>query len=92
MNMDRIKDGEVLARTVEKFVNGARQDGFEAFAEYMVHKFHRTLQQTFMRMIVVFIQKVRADASFDGRNESTYNLCCDIAKVLDEGNHFLPYI
>lgn len=82
-----------LARTITDAVNGSFN--FNAFCEEMSLE-HRTLQQNFMRDIVVPWINYAASEDYkkyctDARNEATHELAKNLKEVLDHSNG-LPYI
>lgn len=52
---------------------------------------HPTLQQNFMRMVVMFIEKMADKSYCDDRNRSSVELAKKLKPIIDE-NRGLPYI
>lgn len=85
-----VKKEELLVQQITDSVNG-RFDS-KTFCDAMSTE-HRTLQQSFMREIVVpWIRRAASDDyRTDMRNEATHNLAKQLKKVLDESDG-LPMI
>jgi hypothetical protein len=83
-----------MAQMLEEWANAAHQkEDKEKFAEQLVHRTHRTLQQGCMGVFVACIEKWAATEHFDGRNEATVRLCQKIvAATGDKYDRMLPYI
>ena len=71
----------------------------EEIADILANRTHRTLQQSFMRICLAFIEaeaKNVGEYQHDLRNEATVNLCAHIIKSLDNDEGFrlkaLPFI
>ena len=88
----------VLSAMAELFdvVNGSRE---KEIAESSVRAFnvsHRTLQQGFMRSVVVPILvdlSAQYEAGrYDGRNEATCKLAFELLKGVSEDDLYLPYV
>lgn len=88
--MDTKKE-ELIASTITDAVNGSFDP--EVFCKAMGCE-HRTLQQNFMRYIVVpFIQYAAQDTyRTDDRNQATHDLSVKLAKTIEEAGMGLPYI
>lgn len=52
---------------------------------------HRTLQQSFMRLIVHYIE-AQASNNSDMRNEATVTLCKRLQEVITEEGAYLPHV
>ena len=80
---------EFFRKQVEKMVNDF---GFEdeELAKSMAND-HPTLQQSFMRMVVKFIEKMADKSYYDGRNEASVKLAKELKPIIDE-NRGLPCI
>jgi hypothetical protein len=86
---------EQLARIVDEFVNGADDREFNAFAEYLTQRVHRTLQQKVMGLFVRCIERWAGLDSdqFDLRNQATVELCKKIVQATgDKYDRYLPLI
>lgn len=83
--------GADLATQVEDMLNGGGKhmsDGFVA----AVPMFHRTLQQSFMRNLIVPLIRQFADMEyFDARNEGTVKLARTLIEIIDSEG-YLPFI
>lgn len=79
-----------------EMMNGLNCMNNKSFCESFVNVIkndHRTLQQCFMRDIVLrFIEKEASSEYYDKRNEATHNLCVKIKEMIDEENINLPFI
>ena len=90
MDNNRTKE-EFIAHQITDAVNGSFDP--EAFCQAMGHE-HRTLQQSFMREIVVPFIRYAASKEYgtDDRNEDTHELAVYLTKCLDDSNYGLAYI
>lgn len=80
---------EFFRKQVEKMVNDfGFQD--EELAKSMAND-HPTLQQSFMRMVVQFIEKMADKSYYDGRNEASVKLAKKLKHIIEE-NRGLPCI
>lgn len=80
---------EFFRKQVEKMVNDfGFQD--EELAKSMAND-HPTLQQSFMRMVVQFIEKMADKSYYDGRNEASIKLAKKLKPIIEE-NRGLPCI
>ena len=80
---------EFFRKQVEKMVNDfGFQD--EELAKSMANE-HPTLQQSFMRMVVQFIEKMADKSYYDGRNEASVKLAKKLKPIIEE-NRGLPCI
>lgn len=77
------------AREMEDYVNSFITDE-EKFAEACSH-FHRTLQQSLMRLIVEIISKF-ATLDTDGRNERAVALAKKLDNVIKEDGGYMPFV
>lgn len=77
------------AREMEDYVNSFGTDE-EKFAEACSH-FHRTLQQSLMRLIVKIISKF-ATLDTDGRNERAVALAKKLDNVIREDGGYMPFV
>jgi len=80
--------GEQLASLCSEFVNTFSVKKKE-FAEAMCRE-HRTLQQSFMRLVCHYIREM-ANNSYDDRNEASVMLAKKFVKVIEESDD-LPFI
>jgi len=53
---------------------------------------HPTLQQSFFRMITLFIKKMSTKTYWDARNETSVSLCKKLNEVLDKEDSYIPFI
>lgn len=77
------------AREMEDYVNSTACDE-KKFAD-CCGTFHRTLQQSFMRVIVKTIKKF-STLSTDGRNERAVNLAKKLNSVIEDDGGYLPFV
>ena len=77
------------AREMEDYINSFGTDE-EKFAE-SCSQFHRTLQQSLMRLIVKIISKF-ATLDTDGRNERAVALAKKLDNVIREDGGYMPFI
>ena len=77
------------AREMEDYVNSFGTDE-EKFAEACSH-FHRTLQQSLMRLIVKIIAKF-ATLDTDGSNERAVALAKKLDNVIKEDGGYMPFV
>ena len=77
------------AREMEEYVNSFGTDE-EKFAETCSH-FHRTLQQSLMRLVVKIISKF-ATLDTDGRNERAVALAKKLDNVIREDGGYMPFV
>lgn len=77
------------AREMEDYVNSFGTDE-EKFAEACSH-FHRTLQQSLMRLIVKIVSKF-ATLDTDGRNERAVALAKKLDNVIREDGGYMPFV
>ena len=78
------------AREMEDYVNSFGTDE-EKFAESCSH-FHRTLQQSLMRLIVKIISKF-ATLDTDGRNERAVALAKKLDNAIrEDGGGYMPFV
>lgn len=79
------RDAEAAANYMENFINNMGCPMTE-FVEKMIYK-HRTLQQSFTKLCMKWIEKVASDEyTYDGRNEGSHKTC---KRLLD--NWVLPH-
>ncbi len=79
------------ARELEDAVNDYGFN-YKAFAEYVVTKYHRTLQQSTMRLVMAII-KAFADVKYtDARNEESVRIAKLLNDVLEKEGYSLPMI
>ena len=85
-----MKKEELLVQQITNSVNGSFNS--KTFCESMSRE-HRTLQQSFMREVVVPWIRCAASDDYrtDMRNEATHNLAKQLKKILDEADG-LPLI
>ena len=77
------------AREMEDYVNSFGTDE-EKFAETCSH-FHRTLQQSLMRLIIKIISNL-ATLDTDGRNERAVALAKKLDNVIREDGGYMPFV
>jgi len=80
---------EFFRKQVEKMVNDFGFQ-YEELAKSMAND-HPTLQQSFMRMVVQFIEKMADKQYYDGRNEASVKLAKKLKPIIEE-NRGLPCI
>jgi hypothetical protein len=85
------KTGKEMAREFSDWVNGADHDDYKEFAEELVTRTHRTLQQNSMKVFVACIRKwAGLEANwYDLRNEATVKLS---KRIVELDNLYLPLI
>ena len=81
--------GKEFANVCSEFVNNYTADT-EGFAKAMSRE-HRTLQQSFTRMIVEYL-KLQAQERDDARNQASINFSKKVVKMLEEDNIAFPMI
>ena len=91
---DRQKLATKLAEELVSFANSYSEEGFEEFVEAVTMTAHRTVQQSFMTLVVKIIQAHAANhdsGCFDDRNKATVALC---KKIMDSCGEdlYLPCI
>lgn len=89
------KNADEAAEALADFANGAYREDYEAFAEKIVFRTHRTLQQGIMRAFVAVIEKYATlnENQYDLRNEATVKLAKKmIAATGDKYDRGLPLI
>jgi hypothetical protein len=91
---------EKLALDLENVANHCT-GATDEIGKYLANNTHRTIQQTFMRIIVSFIRESARNEGanrYDARNEATVKLCKEIVNHLDAKDSdglnytYLPYI
>jgi hypothetical protein len=88
----RCKEIDGVVRPLFDFLNGASGEDMERFVKIAHGTMHKTLQQNFMKMIVMWIKVNSTTNYMDLRNEATVNLCKAIVKNVDEADLYLPLI
>jgi hypothetical protein len=77
---------EKLVEEITDFVNTYSLRG-DAFNEAMSRE-HRTLQQSFTRLCLKWIEYVASDEyGFDGRNEASHDICKTMIGFFEVRNH-----
>lgn len=86
------KREEVIVEQIASAVNTFSFDS-SLFCESMGRE-HKTLQQSFMRDIVIPFIRYAASSNYntDGRNEDTHRLAVELNKVLEQSNISIPYV
>jgi hypothetical protein len=88
--------GSEAGEYMERFVNvmsHATED--KDFVEYIVHRTHRTLNQSFIGlMLKVLVEEasLHTTGRFDGRNEASVKTCKSIVERMDGADMYLPFI
>lgn len=81
---DEALAAELLIDTINKF--GVRSNAFSD----VILRSHRTLQQSFMRLMMNTINSLAQQQNYDDRNEATVLLAREIVPIAEE--HPLPFI
>lgn len=81
--------GKEFAGVCSGFVNAYNAD-IEGFAKAMACE-HRTLQQSFTRMIVEYL-KLQAQERDDARNQASIDFSKKVVKMLEKDNIAFPMI
>lgn len=85
--------GEQMAEMLDEFCNGADERAYSAFAEQVVTRTHRTLQQRIMTLMIRTIEAWSDTSYFDARNEATVTLARKIVNATgDRYDRYLPLI
>ena len=87
-------EAKELAGKLSSLLNGGSNSTSEAFVEALLND-HRTLQQCFARMVVLWIHKQAErckDDCFDLRNEGTVKMCKRLDEVIEGEDHYLPFV
>ena len=79
---------ERLAKEIEACVNGSDKGLEEALKDLFAKRTHRTLQQSFVRVMVSVLLEIGENEHFDARNEAAVKFC----KQLKELNTAFPLI
>lgn len=94
-----IDPDEELKLALEKVIlslNSANSSKSEATTVHVLHGEHRTLQQDFMRSVIIptihYFAWAKENNLVDARNEATTSLCYELAKLLKQDGDFLPCI
>ncbi len=92
------KSDEAAANAISDAINYMGNNP-EAIADILANRTHRTLQQSFMRVVVAFIEAEAKNVDenrHDLRNEATVKLCDHIVRSSFTGEGFrmknLPFI
>lgn len=91
-NKDR---SEACGKIIEDILNKYPNSLISGIGEYLASDdVHRTLQQNFMRVVIMFIseQSKKSSHQYDDRNKQTVEICKEIAKHYDLSNTKLPMI
>jgi len=85
--------GVEMAQMMDEWVNSHRGEDLKEFADQIVNRTHRTLQQGIMGAFIAVIEKWAATEHFDGRNEATVKLAKKIVEATgDKYDRVLPYV
>jgi hypothetical protein len=85
-------DGKQVAEVVMTLVNNiCPNDQFKKFIE-VVKRDHRTNQQTFMKLVGMFIIEYAKTEHYDARNEAAVKLCQKIIDKVPPENMSLPLV
>lgn len=88
------EDGEMVQGVVSDMLNKFGDKQIVEFVEHMARS-HRTLQQTFMKLIVKMMKQWGEDYvhnRYDGRNENTVKLASKIDDMIIKEKAYLPCI
>jgi len=89
--MSRYASGKELAEIVSRAVNTFRFDS-KGFSDVMVRE-HRTLQQSFMREVILpYLKAVSQLSCFDDQNERSVALAKAIMQRTTDDERCLPFI
>ena len=82
-----------VAKEVSSLINSMSDGPTEVFLDEMNHD-HRTLQQSFTKLCVKWLelQAAKEDGQFDGRNEASIELSKKFVERLDEADRALPFV
>lgn len=83
--------GKEAAIYMADFVNHMGEEELEPFAQFMANNTHKTLQQSFMRLMWKTMRAFAKSEYYDGRNEATRTLCKEIT-AKHEDYPPLPFI
>lgn len=83
-------NGKELAEVTANAINNLTFSD-EDFCDEM-HKEHRTLQQSFMRLALEYIKTTAEQENYDERNRASVEAARKLAKVIEEEHLALPYI
>ena len=92
--MSETKNTEALAESLSNFVNNYDRSGNKVFVEYIVHRTHRSLQQSVFRLFYACIKewsKCYEDHNYDPRNENTCRMCSEIVETMKDKD-YLPLV
>lgn len=85
--------GAEMAEMLDEWANSHRSEDVKEFADQIVNRTHRTLQQRVMGTFVAVIEMWAETKSFDGRNEATVKLAKKFVEATgDKYDRNLPYI
>ena len=84
-----MKEPDKMAEELEDFVNNMSMDE-KAFADCVMN-FHRSLQQSTMRLFLSVIQRFSEQKNYDLRNEKTVMLSKKIMEAVGD-DKYLPFV
>lgn len=89
------ESGKEMAAKVADWVNGADDEEMEQFAVEMVHRTHRTLQQSFFRVVLKCIDlwaNALEQGWYDLRNEQTVRTCKKFMDATTVYDRSVPFV
>jgi len=100
MNKEIISDyfekestGIAFGKTIEHLFNTFSSDRMaKETAEYLTTYCHRTIQQSIMRGIVIFLRKMADSPYYDARNEASVKAAKTMIEAYDNAHISLPMI
>ena len=85
--------GVALGKTIARLFNTFSSDKLaKETAEYLTRYCHRTIQQSIMRGVVVFLRKMASSEYYDDRNEGSVNAAKIMIDAYDKADCQLPMI
>ena len=90
---ERNTTGTALGKTISCLFNSFSSDAMaKEAAEYIVTQCHRTIQQSIMRGVVIFLRKMAASEYYDERNKASVRAAKSMIEAYDRENIRLPMI
>lgn len=86
--MEQTKE-QKLQEEVSMAINGSFDA--KAFAKAFA-KDHRTLQETFTKVCIAWLEELATNGSIDLRNQSAYEFAKKVMTVTTEEERFMPFI
>ena len=85
-------DGQRLAELTGSSLNHfGFDDTIKDFTVTMSFE-HRTLQQAFTKLCIAWLKHLSEREHWDLRNESSVTMAKDVMELIQEKNHYLPFI